>query len=317
MCDGGLKQVFDINVLQTFRAYTSTNTEENKVEDIQDLNIESSVNNSQWECPISIDNEIDPMILITVDDDNQAFTPALFGFDKKVTEKILDCPLNALYFDEFIEKFKMFIDHPISLKNYHASLQSSNPIEKSPYTRRRIIGAVPLGENEEHVNAANWSLMKIITGGKNLGDRNLWFFILYMLVKRNQIPYLKDIEPFIEAQVKYRLSHYTTSISLSGLSNLLQTRILYPTAAWTCLISPFLMPKIPSNLNLFFTHLGHYRELLHILDLFDIELPKEFQPMANRVEILTHLLTYFKRNPKQLTLYKNGLQKFFHPNSCG
>ncbi|OUM62865.1 hypothetical protein PIROE2DRAFT_69440 [Piromyces sp. E2] len=308
MCDGGLKQVFDINALQTFRAYTSSNIEENEVENIQDLNIESSVNNSQWECPISIDNEIDPMILITVDDENQKFTPALIGFDKSVTEKMLDCPLNALYFNEFIEKFKAFIDHPISLKNYRASLQSSNPIEKSPFTRRTIIGAIPLGENEEHVNAANWSLMKIITGGKNLGDKNLWFFVLYMLIKRNQIPYLKDIEPFIEAQVKYRLSHYTTSISLSGLSNLPQTRVLYPTAAWTCLISPFLIPKIPSNLNLLFTHLGHYRELLHILDLFDIKLPKEFQPMANRVEILAYLLTYFKRNPKQLTLYKNGLR---------
>jgi len=307
MCDGGLKQVFDVNALQTFRAYTATKTEVNEVEDIQDLNIESSVDNSQWECPISIENEVDPMILITEENDT-GYKPALFGFDKTMTERMLNCPLNALYCEEFVTKFKAFIDHPISLKSYHASLQTSNPIEKSPFTRRRIIGAIPLGENEEHVNAANWTLMKIITGGKNLGDKNLWFFVLYMLVKNNQIPYLKEIEPFIEAQVKYRLSHYTTSISLSGLSNLPQTRVFYPTAAWTCLISPFLIPKIPSNLNLFFTHLTHYNELLHILDLFNIELPNKFLPFAYRIEILAHLLSYFKRNPKQLMFYKNGLQ---------
>jgi len=310
MSDGGLKQTFNVNELQTFRAYTATSTEVNEVDDIQDLNIESTVEDSQWECPISIENEIDPMILITVDD-SQGFTPALIGFDKMMTEKMINCPLNALYVEEFVEKLKTFIDHPISLKNYRASLESSNPIEKSPFTRRRIIGAIPLGENEEHVKAANWSLMNIITGGKNLGDNNLWFFVLYMLIKKNQIPYLKDIEPFLEAQVKYRLSHYTTSISLSGLSNLPQTRVLYPTAAWTCLISPFLIPKIPSNLNLFFTHLTHYKELLQILELFEIDLPTEFQPFANRIEILSHLLVYFKRNPKQLNAYKNGLQ---HPS---
>ncbi|OUM56329.1 hypothetical protein PIROE2DRAFT_19107 [Piromyces sp. E2] len=307
MCDGGLKQVFDVNALQTFRAYTSTNTEVKEVEDIQDINIESSVDNSQWECPITIENEVDPMILIT-ENEEQECKPILLGFDKTITERILNCPLNALYIEEFVEKFKCHIDHAISLKSYRASFQTSNPIQKSPFTRRRIIGAIPLGENDEHVNAANWTLMKMITGGKNLGDKNLWFFVLYKLIKDNQIPYLKDIEPFIEAQVKYRLSHYTTSISLSGLTNLPQTRVFYPTAAWTCLISPFLIPKIPSNLNLFYTHLGHYKELIHMLDLFEIELPKEYQPFATRIEILTHLLTHFKRNPKQLPLYKNGLQ---------
>ena len=309
MSDGGLKQIFDINKLQTFRAYTASNTEVNEVDNIQNLDIESSVGHSHWECPISIENEIDPMILITIDDeDDQGFKPALLGFDKMMTERMLNCPLNALYIDEFIEKFRAFIDHPISLKSYRASLQSSNPIRKSPFTRRKIIGAIPLGENDEHVKTANWSLMKIITGGKNLGDVNLWFFVLYQLIKTNKIPFLKDIEPFVEAQAKYRFTHFTTSISLSGLSNLPQTRVFYPTAAWTCLISPFLIPKISSKLNLFFIHLNHYKELVCILDLFNIELPKEFQSFVNRIEIFAHLLTYFKRNPKLLPMYKNSIQ---------
>ncbi|ORX42705.1 hypothetical protein BCR36DRAFT_415963 [Piromyces finnis] len=307
MSDGGLKQVFNINKLQTFRAFTANTTEVTEVEDIQNLNIESSVGTSQWECPISIDYETDPMILITVDN-NEEQRPVLFGFDKKMTEYMLNCPLNALYVDEFVTKFKAYIDHSISLKNYRASLQSSNPIVKSPFTRRTIIGAIPLGENDEHVKSANWSLMKIITGGKHLGDIHLWFFVLYRLIKTNQIPYLKDIEPFIEAQVKYRFSHFTTSISLSGLSNLPQARVFYPTAAWTCLISPFLIPKIPSNLNLLYTHLSHYKDLLQILALYAIELPNEFQPFVHRLEILAHLLSYFKKNPKLLDVYKNGLQ---------
>jgi len=96
MSDGGLKQTFNVNELQTFRAYTATNAEVNEENDIQDLNIESTIEDSQWECPISIENEIDPMILITVDD-SQGFTPALIRFDKMMTEKMINCPLNALY----------------------------------------------------------------------------------------------------------------------------------------------------------------------------------------------------------------------------
>ncbi|ORX82321.1 hypothetical protein BCR32DRAFT_326884 [Anaeromyces robustus] len=321
MCDGGLKQIFDINKLQTFRDYTADNTTVNEVDDIQDLNIESSVKDSQWECPISIDNEIDPMILITTNDgsneydyssssssSNSSITPILVGFDKNTTEKIINCPLNALYIPEFMEKLKSFIDHSISLKNYRASLTTSNPICKSPFTRKRIVGGIPLGENEEHVKAANWTLMKIITGGKDLGDKNLWFFVIYMMIKQGSLPYLKDIEPFVKAQVLYRFKNYKTSISLSGLTNFPQTRVYYPTAAWTCLISPFLIPKIPENLNLFYLHLIHYHELLEILDLFQLELPKEFYNYASRIEIFSKLLVFFKRNPKLLNMYKRGIE---------
>jgi len=308
MCDGGLKQIFDVDKLQTFRAYTANDTIVNEVDDIQDLDIESSVKDSQWECPISIENEIDPMILITEPSNEQGITPVLVGFDKKLTERIINCPLFALYVPEFREKLKSYIDHCISLKNYRSSLETSNPIRKSPFTRRRIIGAIPLGENSEHVEAANWSLMKIITGGKDLGDKNLWFFVIYKMIKDGTIPYLKEIEPFVRAQAIYRFKNYTTSISLSGLSNLPQTKVFYPTAAWTCLISPYLIPKIPMSLNLFFVHMGHYRELIEIIDLFQLELPKGFQAFATRVEIFSRLLGFFKRNTKLLPMYKQGIQ---------
>lgn len=306
MCDGGLKQLFDINKLQTFRQYTASDTEVNEVDDIQNLDIETSVENSEWTCPISYDNEVDPMILITADHTN--FQPVLIGFDKLTTERILNCPLNALYNDEFITKFKSCIDHTISLKNYRDSFNTSNPIRTSPFTRKTIIGAIPLGENDEHVNAANWSLMKIITGGKDLGDKNLWFFMLYRMIQKGLFPYLNDIEPYMKAQVQYRFSHYKTSISLSGFSNLPQTKVFYPTAAWTCLVSPFLIPRIPQKLNLFYIHLNHYQDLLEILNMYDIELPKEFTPLANRVEVLARLLGFFKRNTKLLPMYKNALQ---------
>jgi len=121
--------------------------EVNEVEDIQDLNIESFVDHSQWECPIFIENEVDPMILITEEEDNddnngQGTKPVLLGFDKSMTERMLNCPLNALYVYEFVDKFKSFIDHEISLKSYRASLQTTNLIQKFPFTRRIITAAI-------------------------------------------------------------------------------------------------------------------------------------------------------------------------------
>ena len=95
-----------------------------------------------------------------------------------------------------MDKFNKCIDHAISLKQIREAEKSGHPLEVSPMTRKKIIGILPLGESKEHVKAADWTLMQLISGGKNLGDRNLWFSIIWLLVKRKQYPYLNDVEEF-------------------------------------------------------------------------------------------------------------------------
>ena len=308
MSDGALKQMFNINELQTFRKNIASNTKNVEINDIENIDIESSVKDIKFECPISAENETDPTILITLPNENEELKPLLLGFEKVSLEKILNCPLNALYNDDFISKIKLYIDHPISLKTLREAEEKGYPFEKSPITRKKIIGAITLGESEEHVKCADYNLMKLLTGGKNLGDRNLWFVVIWILVKKGIFPYLKDIEPFIKAQVIYRMKNYTTSISLSGLSNLPQNKVLYITAAWSCLMSPFIIDKIPSNCNLFNVHLTHYKELVDIINLFNLQLPKNFEKFANRMVVFSNLLYFFKRNTKLLENYVNGLK---------
>ena len=308
MSDGALKQMFNINELQTFRKNIASNTKNVEINDIENIDIESSVKDIKFECPISAENETDPTILLTLPNENEELKPLLLGFEKVSLEKILNCPLNALYNDDFINKIKLYIDHPISLKTLREAEEKGYPFEKSPITRKTIIGAITLGESEEHVKCADYNLMKLLTGGKNLGDRNLWFVVIWILVKKGIFPYLKDIEPFIKAQVIYRMKNYTTSISLSGLSNLPQNKVLYITAAWSCLMSPFIIDKIPSNCNLFNVHLTHYKELVEIINLFNLQLPKNFEKFANRMVVFSYLLYFFKRNTKLLENYVNGLK---------
>jgi len=310
MSDGAIKQIFDIDEIQTFQKVTATEAKEVDIMEIQD--IPSSVENSKFECPISMENEVDPAILITVPEEyikNGKIIPLLVGFNKAQTETIIRCPYNALNNKEFMKKFNKCIDHAISLKQIREAEKSGNPLLISPMTRRRIVGIIPLGESPEHVNAADWTLMKLISGGKNLGDRNIWFSIIWLLVKRKIFPYLSDVEDFLRAQVLYRFKNNLTSISLCGLPNLPQKKVEYGTAAWSCLMSTYLVPRIQRNLNLLLVHLFHYRALLEIVNLFEYKLPDDFENVVQRIVCLASLMRFFKKETKLLPFYKIGISQ--------
>jgi len=310
MSDGAIKQIFNIDEIQSFQATTATQAKEVDTVELQD--IPSSIEHSKFECPISMENEVDPAILVTVPDEfikNGKIVPLLVGFDKLQTENIINCPYNALYNKEFIEKFNKCIDHAISLKQIREAEKSGHPFLVSPMTRRKIIGIIPLGESHEHVKAADWTLMQLISGGKNLGDRNIWFSIIWLLVKRKCIHYLSDVEDFLRAQVLYRFANNKTSISLSGLANLPQKKVGYATAAWACLMSIYLIPKIPRNCNLLLVHLFHYKELVEIVNLFGYNLPDDFEKVVQEILCLASVMTFFKKNLNLLPFYKMGISQ--------
>ena len=310
MSDGAIKQIFDINEIQSFQAITASKTTEVDTMELED--IPSSIENSKFECPISMENEVDPAILITIPEEfikNGKIIPLLVGFDKIQTENIISCPYNALYNKDFMEKFNKCIDHAISLKQIREAEKSGHPFITSPMTRKKIIGILPLGESPEHVKAADWTLMKLISGGKNLGDKNIWFSIIWLLVKRKIFPYLNDVEDFLRAQVLYRFRNNKTSISLSGLGNLPQKKVFYGTAAWSCLMSIYLIPSIPRNCNLLLVHLFHCKELIEIVKLFEYKLPDSFKSIVYRILCLASMMTFFKKNTKFLNFYKMGISQ--------
>ena len=198
--DGAIKQIFDIDEIQSFQVLTASKAQEVDTMELED--IPSSIEHSKFECPISMENEVDPAILITIPEEfikNGKFIPLLVGFDKNQTENIISCPYNALNNDDFLKKFIKCIDHAISLKQIREAEKIGHPLNISPFTRKKILGILPLGESMEHIKAANWTLMQLISGGKNLGDRNLWFSIIWLLVKKKIIPYLNDVEEFFKS----------------------------------------------------------------------------------------------------------------------
>ena len=102
--------------------------------------IPSSIEHSNFECPISMENEVDPVILITIPNEfikDGKIIPLLVGFDKKQTENIISCPYNALINKDFMEKFIKCIDHAISLKQIREAEKTGHPLNISPFTRKK------------------------------------------------------------------------------------------------------------------------------------------------------------------------------------
>ena len=90
MSDGAIKQMFNIDEIQSFQVLTATNAKEIDTMELED--IPSSIEHSKFECPISMENEVDPAILITVPEEfikDGKIIPLLVGFDKLQTENII------------------------------------------------------------------------------------------------------------------------------------------------------------------------------------------------------------------------------------
>ena len=94
---------------------------------------------------------------------------------------------------------------------------------------------------------------------------------------------------------------------MSGLGNLPQKKVYYGTAAWACLMSIYLIPKISRNCNLLLVHLFHYKELIEIVNLFQYKLPDNYNKIVNMILCLASLMSFFKKNSKLLPFYIYGI----------
>ena len=88
-----------------------------------------------------------------------------------------------------------------------------------------------------------------------------------------------------------------------------QKKVWYGTAAWACLMSIYLIPKIPRNCNLLLVHLFHYKELVEIVNLFEYKLLDDFEKIVQKILCLASLMTFFKKNIKLLPFYKMGISQ--------
>lgn len=305
MCDGGLRQTFDSSEIKSFRAKIAEQAETVEVMEIDDVPTDVQ---TTFECPVSYENETDPVILIAKPDQ-----PILNLIDNKFsTNNVINCPLDIFLCKEPLEEMKKCIDHPLSLKTMREAENCNQQITKSPLTRKQLIGCLPLGASEDHVNAANWTLYQLISGGKRLGNPDMWFAVIWMMIERNMIPYLTEILPFVREQMIFRLKTHSVAASLSDLSSFCQKKMPLAAACWFCLSSPFFITDETRNQNMLRYHLSHSHILKEMVDLVGYKYPFGFDRVISRSIAFASMLKFKREHQKTFDtmircLYQNSI----------
>lgn len=102
------------------------------------------------------------------------------GFDKKIVDDIAICPLRILNYPEVRAKFK-------SRLSQYTGVKLNGKLFKNPYTQRKLIGTIPLGTHYTHVEVGNYTIAQMVSGGKILGNLNLYYAVVWYLINENQI----------------------------------------------------------------------------------------------------------------------------------
>lgn len=55
-------------------------------------------------------------------------------------------------------------------------------LSKNPFTQNRLLGGIPLGTHKSHVEVGNYTIAKLISGGKILGNLNMYYAVIWCLI---------------------------------------------------------------------------------------------------------------------------------------
>jgi hypothetical protein len=163
-------------------------------------------------------------------------------------------------------------------------------------TRHEIIGGICLGSHDSHVKFSNSIIRQAFTGGKQLGNVDLWFAVIYLMVKNGLVPHLSDQIEFLREHMIYRLKNSTTYMCLSGLPTYPTYRVPLNIALWSILSASAITnePKEePVRL-----HLSYAKEILHLLCITKLFVVEEIENYINRLECLRYLLNRKKKGEK-------------------
>jgi hypothetical protein len=101
--------------------------------------------------------------------------PVLLGFDKKIVDDITACPLRILNYPEVRTKFKARL-------STFTGVKLNGMLFKNPYTQKKLLGTIPLGTHESHVRVGNYTIAKMVSGGKILGNLHLYYAVIWYLI---------------------------------------------------------------------------------------------------------------------------------------
>jgi phosphotransferase system IIB component len=243
------------------------------------------------ECPILLDNSCNMMILVRKKD-------SLFNYikdNKDAKESLTNCPLIASNYPNVLSYIKGMMDNVISIEAYKELIEHGIS-DQSPLTKEEIIGGICLGSHHSHVKFSNSVLRKALTNGKCLGNIDLWFAVIYLMVKNGLVPHLDDYLPNIKEHMIYRLEKSTTYMCLSGLPTYPTYRVPLKVALWSILSASKVADDTkqePIRL-----HLSYASDILYLFSVAGLCAPEGIEEYINRLKCLRFLLNQKKKGDK-------------------
>jgi hypothetical protein len=193
------------------------------------------------------------------------------GVEKCVVDDINACPLRLLNYPELKKKFKS------RLSNY-TGVKYCDKLLKNPYTQNRLLGSIPLGTHKSHMTVGNHTIAKMISGGKVMGNLNLYFAVIWIIVNEDEIEYLK------------------TMASMCGLSLFVSTQIGTDLAIWYVVNSGYL--NNPVETDTFRFHLYDLDHMLKLVKLLGYPIHEGFEKHYLRTKTLYYFMDSYKRGNK-------------------
>jgi hypothetical protein len=295
LSDGALRYTFTPDEIASTRATRAKKGKQVNVTSAVDVS--TSTDNASFQCPISIEDETDPCVIIV-----KPPKPLLEGREKKFTDMVIDCPLNGLVDEQFVLEVIKCIDHPISLKSVREGENLKHPIVESPLTRRPVLGFLALGADESHVVASDWTLQQLFGKGLVLGARDFWFGVIWHIIYTGRVKYLMGIKDFVTEHMVFRLKKHIHTASLSGLSGFNQTPLRMDCAILFTLMSQFFDPKPPAQFDPLRSHLLCAFPLMDMVLAAGLKIPDVVKIFVMRTKTLIVLLNVAKKIGREALL---------------
>ncbi len=54
---------------------------------------------------------------------------------------------------------------------------------KNPFTQRKLLGAISLGSHKNHVKVGNYTIPRMFSDGKIIGNLNLYYAVIWHIVQ--------------------------------------------------------------------------------------------------------------------------------------
>lgn len=254
LCDGKLSHIFDPTQIraQALNRVTiqTTNITQDQINQINDI----PTNIKPIDCPIMLDSSPNMVLLI------KQCQPIFNQIEKKTQDSIM---LNTFYSHNCRNLIKQRLDHYMSLEAY-TLLETS----KSPMTNSPLVGCIVLGSDDLSVKATNYIIGQMVLGKSGIiGNPDIWFYTIYNLVKSGELPWLLEILPALESQMKYRLLNSKCTISMSGLANNVQLKSNLASSIYFTLSQPlFIKNKEESSFPNFSSSAQHMLNLLELCE---------------------------------------------------